>query len=141
MKTNVQRFVGKVQNGNVGKEEVLWRIHDLGYSLARFGEVDALIARSRNFRRDEPDRADRYGKKYSWIAFFELWGLRSDAGLLEERPWKDSEPHPERIDIGVCPVERKITLCATRYWARQSPLYNSLWSKFSVGQTPRSEFS
>jgi hypothetical protein len=81
------------------KEEVLWRIHDLGYSLARFGEVDALIARSRTFRRDEPDRADRYGKKYSWIAFYELWGLRSDERLLEERPWTASEPHPEGVDI------------------------------------------
>jgi hypothetical protein len=81
------------------KEEVLWRIHDLGYSLARFGDIDAQIARSRNFRRDEPDRADRYGKKYSWIAFYELWGLRSDAGLLDERPWRGSEPHPDRVDI------------------------------------------
>lgn len=81
------------------KEEVLWRIHDLGYSLARFGDVDAQISRSRNFRRDEPDRADRYGKKYSWIAFYELWGLRKDDGLLEARAWRDSEPHPERADI------------------------------------------
>lgn len=81
------------------KEEVLWRIHDLGYSLARFGAVDAQISRSRNFRRDEPDRADRYGKKYSWIAFYELWGFRSDAGLLQEKSWRGSEPHPEGVDI------------------------------------------
>jgi phosphoribosylcarboxyaminoimidazole (NCAIR) mutase len=81
------------------KEQVLWRIHDLGYSLLRFGDIDAQISRSRNFRRDEPDRADRYGKKYSWIAFYELWGFRKDTGLLEEKTWRGFEPHPEEIDI------------------------------------------
>ncbi len=81
------------------KEEVLWRIHDLGYSLARFGDIDAQISRSRSFRQPEPCKADRYGKKYSWIAFHELYGYRSDEGLLEDKPWKGVEPHPDDADI------------------------------------------
>jgi hypothetical protein len=48
------------------KEEVLWRIHDLGYSLARFGEIDARISGAQHFRRPEPAKPERYGKKYSW---------------------------------------------------------------------------
>lgn len=81
------------------KEEVLWRIHDLGYSLARFGEIDAQISGARHFRQPEPAKPERYGKKYSWIAFYELWGYRSDAGLLEEKAWRGFEPHPEEVDI------------------------------------------
>jgi hypothetical protein len=79
------------------KEEILWRIHDLGYSLDRFGEIDSRIADSRH--RYRPDTAERYGKKYSWIAFYELWGFRGDQGLLEEKPWRGQDPHPEEIDI------------------------------------------
>ena len=81
------------------KEEVLWRIHDLGYSLERFGGIDAEIARSRYLRSPEPIKPERYGKKYSWIAFYELWGFRSDAGLLNVEAWRSVGPHPEYVDI------------------------------------------
>jgi hypothetical protein len=81
------------------EEEVLRRIHDLGYSLGRFGEIDAQIAGSRHFREPEPSKPERYGKKYSWIAFYELGGFRSDTGLLEDKSWRGFEPHPEEVDI------------------------------------------
>ncbi len=81
------------------KEEVLWRIHDLGYSLERFGEIDAQLSEWRHVRVPDPYSAERYGKKYSWIAYYELWGLRSDSGLLEEKPWRGFEPHPQEVDI------------------------------------------
>ncbi len=32
-------------------------------------------------------KTDRYGKKYSWIAFYEMAGYRNDLGFLKE--WKD----------------------------------------------------
>ena len=35
-------------------------------------------------RHDDGDKTDRYGKKYSWTAFFELAGFRQDLGLLGE---------------------------------------------------------
>ena len=81
------------------KEEVLWRIHDLGYSLARFGEMDAEISMSRYARWSELPKPERNGKKYSWIAFYELWGSRSDAGLLEEGARGRFEPHSDEIDV------------------------------------------
>ena len=34
---------------------------------------------------DEHHKVDRYGKKYSWIAYFELGGWLQDQGSLEER--------------------------------------------------------
>ncbi len=63
---------------------IFWRIYDLGYSLERFGEVDKRIHQM-NWGRDENGgKIDRYGKKYSWIAFFELAGLRQDRKLLPD---------------------------------------------------------
>ena len=36
-------------------------------------------------RDNDPNKTDRYGKKYSWIAYFELAGYLQDQGLPKER--------------------------------------------------------
>lgn len=61
---------------------IFWRIYDLGYSLETFGEIDKDIASLNWGREQNRGKVDRYGKKYSWIAFYELAGLRQDKGLL-----------------------------------------------------------
>lgn len=67
------------------KKQVMQRIHDLGYSDDTFEDVDRRIARSQApGRQDAPGKLDRYGKKYSWIAFFEMYGQRLDEGRLAE---------------------------------------------------------
>jgi len=81
------------------RANIFWRIYDLGYSLKTFGEVDKQIARG-DFRRGEDNagRIDRYGKKYSWIAYYELYGHRLDKGYLKSS-WRHQEPRPSEIDI------------------------------------------
>jgi hypothetical protein len=76
------------------RRQILWRIANCGYSEKRFAAVDRSIAR---FPQPdlEPGRTDRYGKKYSWIAYFEMCGARLDAGQLRER----DELRPSDIDI------------------------------------------
>lgn len=72
--------------------QMLWRVHQLGWSNELFKDVDRTIANerrswSRNY--DDAKKVDRYGKKYSWIAFFEMAGLRRDKGKLTHRhDWK-----------------------------------------------------
>ena len=65
---------------------IFWRIYDLGYSLDSFKEIDALIFQDnqRYGRLANGRKTDRYGKKYSWIAFYELAGFRQDKNLLSE---------------------------------------------------------
>jgi len=63
---------------------IFWRIYDLGYSLEMFGEIDKDIARGHWTREENRGKTDRYGKKYSWIAFYELAGFRQDRGLLDD---------------------------------------------------------
>ena len=68
------------------QSNTLWRVYDLGYSLDDFEEIDGWIAQE-NFRYGrsaDGHKTDRYGKKYSWIAFYELAGFRQDEGLLPD---------------------------------------------------------
>jgi hypothetical protein len=70
------------------RAQVLWRVQQLGWTAQRFGQVDRVIESNRhNYGRivDEHHKVDRYGKKYSLIAYFELGGLLQDRRLLERR--------------------------------------------------------
>ena len=64
--------------------QIKWRVLNLGYSEERFEEIDSWIARAgfRSSSNQEGDKTDRYGKKYSWIAYFEVAGMRADRGKL-----------------------------------------------------------
>ncbi len=69
------------------KKNVYWRIYNLGYSLDTFGEIDRELGEEnyRKYGRSADGRkTDRYGKKYSWIAFYELSGFRQDNNLLPD---------------------------------------------------------
>ena len=61
------------------------RIFDLGYRTARFKSAEADIGRMSSYSRNE-SKVDRYGKKYSWIAYFEMWGQREAGKELPD--WK-----------------------------------------------------
>lgn len=61
-----------------------WRFYQLGYSHGIFSQIDQEI-HSLNWRigrSGDGGKIDRYGKKYSWIVFFELAGYRQDNSLL-----------------------------------------------------------
>ena len=70
------------------KANVYWRIYDLGFSLDCFGKIDRILVEE-NYRKygrsGDGRKTDRYGKKYSWIAYFELAGFRQDNNLLPDR--------------------------------------------------------
>lgn len=68
------------------RANIFWRLYDLGYSYDLFKETDKEIHRYnwRFGRAANEGKIDRYGKKYSWIAFYELAGFRQDNGLLSE---------------------------------------------------------
>ncbi|MFB9081246.1 hypothetical protein [Deinococcus wulumuqiensis] len=71
------------------RSQVLWRIYDLGYTLQAFSSVDREIARRNYGREEDRGKTERYGKKYAWIAFYELAGKRFEAGQLEEHTVED----------------------------------------------------
>ena len=73
------------------------RMFDLGYRASRFEDVDAEISNS-SWNAPEQEKVDRYGKKYSWIAYFEMWGQREAERKLPD--WRLGE---RTSDCGVDP--------------------------------------
>lgn len=78
------------------RRQIADRIGRLGYRREDFEEADRLIARFADRGRDGA-RTDRYGKKYSWIAYFEMFGIRSRSGLLRDYP--HMEPRSTDVDV------------------------------------------
>ena len=79
------------------RRQIEYRIVKLGYSAKRFGSTDRVIAND-GWRAESHGKAkmDRYGKKYSWIAFFEMYAIRSNRGEISE--WHDTA-RPSEADL------------------------------------------
>lgn len=86
---------------SAGLDEIRGRIWDLGWRDDRFGRIDDRIQEDRwrrlSYQREQT--VERYGKKYSWIAFYELAGRLADRGELRE-PWL---PGGRPVDMPVDP--------------------------------------
>lgn len=73
------------------------RIFDLGYRETRFKSAESELGRN-SWRGRSENKVDRYGKKYSWIAFFEMWGERDATCRLPD--WRQGS---RTADCGVDP--------------------------------------
>jgi hypothetical protein len=80
--------------------QVRWRMHDLGYQFDAFAELDkrgepiALVPPA-----FEPEPVvERFGKKYALIAYHELYGFRSDRGLIQEA-YPGAGGRPTEVDL------------------------------------------
>ena len=89
------------------KGRIRWRIYDLGYTLEQFSRLDQMIARADHSGRSEDGaKTERYGKKYAWIAFYEMAGLRMELrklGQSENSDFYNIDPgfpeQPRRYEI------------------------------------------
>jgi hypothetical protein len=79
------------------RRQIEYRIVSLGYSPQQFSEIDRMIATD-GWRAESQGKAkiDRYGKKYSWIAYFEMYGIRSLRRQISEH---NSDSRPSEADI------------------------------------------
>lgn len=73
---------------------IVSRMLMLGYDPNQFETVDRKMSSGPRIGNDK-NKVDRYGKKYGWIAYFEMWGLRYAQGLLAE----DRSARPPDADI------------------------------------------
>lgn len=87
------------------------RMFDLGYREKLFKEVEGDLGRNSWNSQDE-HKVDRYGKKYSWIAYFEMWGERDAQRKLPD--WKQGQ---RTSDCGVDPTFPK----PPPYWLPPMP--------------------
>ena len=85
-------LLGSVPSGNFKNisRQIKRRVVDLGFSDEKFGALDRRIADD-NRRGEAPyGKVDRCGKKYSWIAYHEMFGLLGSRNQLPERAWEES---------------------------------------------------
>ena len=67
------------------RKRIEWRICNLGYRWEDFKLIEQSIGRESFWReRSELGKVDRYGKKYGWIAYFEMHGLLQSQGKLPD---------------------------------------------------------
>jgi len=79
------------------RRQIEYRMIQLGYSPSRFRAIDgAIVDMSLRGGSRARSKVDRYGKKYSWIAFFEMYGVRLDQGDLPK--WQDQK-RPSDVDL------------------------------------------
>ena len=128
--------------------QILRRMQGLGYSHERFGSIDSTVAQTHGgYGPEEPGKTDRYGKKYSWIAFFEMYGVRQDERRLaewrlEERisdcdidpsfPEQVPEWNPELPDLFSEPYTNPVTWLAEG----TTPRYEHLFRIASIDEIP-----
>jgi hypothetical protein len=79
------------------RRQIADRMRLLGYSTERFDAADRAIVRRNEHRRGGYE-VDRYGKKYSWIAFFQMYGLRAGMGKIADHRLADPRPSDADID-------------------------------------------
>lgn len=76
------------------RAQLQWRVEQLGWTHEKFEEVEKSIQNWQGYERrsNEKLKTDRYGKKYSWIAYYEMHGLLEDRGILDENDnWRRSD--------------------------------------------------
>lgn len=73
---------------------IVSRMLMLGYDPEQFETVDRQMNSGPRMGNDK-HQIDRYGKKYGWISYFEMWGVRCAQGLLAE----DRSARPSDVDI------------------------------------------
>jgi hypothetical protein len=110
-----------------GLAEVAGRVWELGWRDIGFEDVDREIADERWRRRDGPESTERYGKKYSWIAYYELAGRLSDAGQARNERWaRPRDGVWPDIDPSFPPKAQRLELTMPA-WASGGPEDLQVW--------------
>lgn len=80
------------------RRQIYWRIYDLGWESEKFADAEKGIENESHYNsRTEKPKIERYGKKYSWIAYHEIYGYREDNDLVKEE-WPDFRASESDID-------------------------------------------
>lgn len=110
-----------------GMAQVAGRIWELGWREEGFGQLDSQIAEHRWRRHEDANTTERYGKKYGWIAYYELAGRLSDAGQARDERWtRPRDGVWPDIDPTFTPAPSTLDRPLPE-WASQSPTDIAEW--------------
>ena len=71
---------------------IVRRVFDLGWTVNRFGEFDAMADRRVNGDGGRfPDKPERIGKKYQWIAYYDILARATDTFVFRDNYWNEDD--------------------------------------------------
>lgn len=105
--------------------EVMARVWDLGWRASLFGDVDREIANA-STRFGGKGKVERYGKKYGWVAYYELIGRLNDAGQSRDQWVGGGRNVSADIDPSF-PDEPPVAPIALPEWAPAGSINDESW--------------
>jgi hypothetical protein len=117
------------------RAEVLTRVWDLGWRSDAFSDVDQTIGRDRERFGREVVRIERYGKKYGWIAYYELIGRQTDRGEQRDR-WVGGDRNVSPDCDPSFPEEPPVLPITLPHWAPAEEVDERQWLVSGTIQVP-----
>jgi hypothetical protein len=118
-----------------GIADIRGRIWQLGWRANEFAEIDKRIGSDQWRRHESPDRVERYGKKYGWIAHYELAGRLDDRDELRQREWLMGRGVWPDIDP-TFPERPPALAIALPSWASAGPGDDATWYREGAVDMP-----
>jgi hypothetical protein len=115
--------------------EVMARVWELGWRAAMLGDVDRAIAETADRFGRTRAKVERYGKKYGWIAYYELIGRLADAGRNRDR-WFAGGRHVTPDIDPTFPHEPPAAPVQLPEWAPASPTNDEVWLRSGAVEVP-----
>lgn len=118
------------------RAEVLARVWELGWRVNSFGDLDRIIGGDRDrFGRDGA-RIERYGKKYGWIAYYELIGRQIDRREERDR-WVGADRNVSPDCDPTFPDEPPVLSIALPQWAPVEAVDERQWVASGTIEIPQ----
>ncbi|MEO3862085.1 hypothetical protein [Acrocarpospora sp. B8E8] len=115
--------------------EVMARVWELGWRAALLGDIDRAIAEAVGRFGRERVAVERYGKKYGWIAYYELIGRLADAGQSPD--WWLGGGRNVTPDIDpTFPEEPPTASVPLPEWAPWGPTDDEAWLRAGTVKVP-----
>ncbi len=105
---------------------VAWRVFDLGWTTERFGKFDT---RGINYTGMVAPKTERIGKKYQWIAFYEILAYIADHFQYREQTADDVRPYRGPWQEHLRNTDPSCTVESTPGGKSWLPHEQSWWSK------------
>jgi hypothetical protein len=109
-----------------GLADVRGRVWQLGWRESAFDEIDTRIRDDQWRRHESPKRTERYGKKYGWVAYYELAGRLDDRGEIRDRLWTGGRGVYPDIDPTFPEAPRPLAQQLPA-WASEGPEDDEAW--------------
>lgn len=117
------------------RSEVMARVWELGWRASLLGDIDRAIAEAATWRGGQRARVERYGKKYGWIAYYELIGRLADAGRSRHRWVGGGRNVTPDIDPSF-PDEPPTAPIRLPEWALSGPTNDEVWLRTGAVSVP-----